>query len=177
MRSIVRPSLAMALVCLSGCYARSGLDAGRVVPELVMQGVRFRVDKAGSDRARGTAEVVTLRRDTGALAVRGLAMTLSGAEGEVVVGAPAVSGQTGERRYQAAGGLTAIRGGDRATTEAAWYDPGGEGVPALLRGAAPVRVTGPGYRLTGTGFTLDPATRELRLGGGARLVSGLPGGR
>ena len=173
MRSILLTALVTSLLALAGCGRSGPADAAQLLPQLVLEGVRFRIDRDGERRAQGTADMVALRRDTGAVAVRGLALTLLGSEGEVEVRAPMASGLLGERRFSASGGLTALRRTDLAATDAAWYEPGPGGTPGLAKGNGPVVVTGPGYRLTGTGFTLDPASRDLSIRGGARLVSGL----
>jgi lipopolysaccharide export system protein LptC len=173
MRWVLLSALVATSAALGGCGRSRSAEGSELLPQLVLQGVRFRVDRDGANRAQGTAELVALRRDTGAVAVRGLAMTLFGSEGEVLIKAPLASGLLGERRFSASGGLTALRRTDLAVTDAAWYQPGPRGTPGLARGDGPVVLTGPGYRVTGTGFTLDPATRELTLRGGARLVSGL----
>ncbi len=69
------------------------------------------------------------------------------------------------------------RGEDSARTERARYEPEPDGGDGLVRGEDPVVVAGRGYRLTGTGFTLDPDEGSIVVRGGARLVAGLPGGR
>jgi hypothetical protein len=177
MRSILLLPLAMTVLSAAACRPQRASAEGNQVPELVMETVRFRVDRAGASRALGTAEVVTYRRDTQAVAAKGVTLALRGADGDAEVTAPAVFGLVGERRFDAAGGLVAFRGADKAATDAARYEPVEGGQPGLVRGGGPVRVTGPGYRLTGTGFTLDPVTRVLTLTRGAHLVSGLPEGR
>ena len=165
--------LVATVAALGGCARPRSTEAGELLPQLILESVRFRVDRDGVARAEGAAELVALRRDTGDVAARGLVMTLLGSEGEVQVRAPMASGRLGERRFAASGGLTAVRRTDTATTDAARYLPGPSGTPGQVVGDGPVLVTGPGYRLTGTGFTLDPASRDLTLRGGARLVSGL----
>jgi hypothetical protein len=42
-----------------------------------------------------------------------------------------------------------------------------------IHGDDSVQVDGPGYRLTGTGFDVDPATGELAIRGKPHLVTGL----
>jgi hypothetical protein len=44
----------------------------------------------------------------------------------------------------------------------------------MVRGDHPLVVEGPSYRLEGPRFTLDPATGELAIDGGASLVAGAP---
>ena len=177
MRWLLLSALVASSAAVAGCGRSRSTEVGELLPQLVLKAVRFRVDQDGVAKARGTADLVALRRDTRDVAARGLTMTLLGSEGEVQVRAPQASGRLGERRFAASGGLTATRRTDTATTESAWYIPGPSGSPGLVQGDGPVLVSGPGYRLTGVGFTLDPASRELSIRGGARLVSGLKDAR
>lgn len=170
---------------LGACGMGRPRVAGDLVPELALEGVTFRIDRGGVTRATGEADRVTYRRDTTAVAATGLVLLLAGAEGPVRVTAPSGRGIVTDRRFEAVGGLEASRGADRAVTAAAHYEPA-EPVPAhpeqagpgpgpgLVRGTDPVTLSGPGYRLTGTGFTLDPASGVIVIGGGAHLVTGLP---
>jgi hypothetical protein len=172
-------SAAAILICLmaGGCRFGERFEAREVPPELTMEGVRFWIDRGGLTQARGRAEQLTLRRDTTDLAAQTVTMLLSGAEGEVLITAATVSGVISERRFSASGGIAAERGDDRAVTDTATFEPpqpGGSSA-GLVHGHDPVAVTGPGYRLDGShGFTLDPSSGQIVLGGGARLLSGLP---
>ena len=141
-----------------------------------MEGVHFRIDRGAMTRARGEADRVTYRRDTTAVATDAVSLIMAGAEGQVRLTAPTASGMVAERRFEASGGIVAERGADRAVTATASYLPGPAGVrdAGRVRGTDPVTVSGPGYQLDGRGFTLDPTTGQIVLGGGARLVSGLP---
>jgi hypothetical protein len=177
MRSI--PTAALLLIGLStpACRAYGPAEARQVMPELTMEGVHFWIDRGGSTRARGVADRITYRRDTTAAAASTMSLTMSGAEGEVRLTAPTASGVVGERRFEASGGLVAERGADRAVTESASYEPAPSGVAGAgkVHGSDPVTVTGPGYQLDGRhGFSLDPTSGLIVLGGGARLVTGLP---
>jgi hypothetical protein len=179
MRSL--PPAALACTCLLavGCRPTSALETRKLVPELTMEGVRFQIDRGGISRARGEADRVTYRRDTTAVAATGLTLLMAGAEGQVRVSAPAASGLVDQRRFEASGGLTARRGADEATTWSATYEqpPAGTRGAGKVHGSDPVKATGPGYQLEGRGFTLDPTTADLVVGGGARLVAGLPVGK
>jgi hypothetical protein len=80
------------------------------------------------------------------------------------------------RTFDASGGVVAERGGDTARTPSAHYEATG-GKDGLVQGSEPVTVEGRAYRLDGHGFTLDPAAGRIAVGGGARLVAGLPEAR
>jgi lipopolysaccharide export system protein LptC len=160
-------------VLSGGCRPTRTGEAREVVPELTMEGVRFSVDRGGVTRAHGEAERLTYRRDTTALAAGGLSLDMVGGDGEVRLTAPRGAGVVADRLFDVAGGIQATRGGDVATTGSARFETP-LGGPALVTGTEPVTVTGPGYRLTGRGFKLHPASGEIVLGGGARLVAGLP---
>jgi lipopolysaccharide export system protein LptC len=176
-RTCMRPSLlfaaALATVLASGCLPGRPGEAGQLVPELTMEGVRFSVERGGVTRATGEAARLVYRRDTTALLAEGLTLDLLSPDGPVKVTAPRGVGVATDRRFDVEGGLRATRGADVATTASARYEspPGG---PALVSGAEPVTVVGPGYRLTGKGFRLLPPSGEIVIGGGARLVAGLP---
>jgi hypothetical protein len=139
-----------------------------------LEQVRFQIDRAGESRATGQAGRVTFRRDTTEVAATDLDLVLSGADGPVRLRAPEATGVTASRHFRATGGVTAQRGEDVAVTKEATYDvaPGRE--RGRVRGIDPVHVSGSGYQLDGRGFTLDPATSEIVLLGGATLAFGLP---
>ncbi|HET9552988.1 MAG TPA: hypothetical protein VFP50_08480 [Anaeromyxobacteraceae bacterium] len=159
-----------------GCRPAHPREAGDVVPGLVMDGVAFRIDRGGVTRATGEAARVTYRRDTTDLTADGLALLLADAAQPVRLTAPSGQGTASERHFEVSGGLRAEHGTDVATTGSASYDPrpGEERGAGLVRGEDPVVLAGKGYRLTGTGFTLDPATGDIAISGGARMVAGLP---
>lgn len=167
--------LAPAVICLltAGCRPGRPAEARQLVPELTMEGVRFAIERGGVSRAWGEAERLTYRRDTTAVAATGLTLIMSGPDGEVRVTAPRGTGVAAERRFDVEGGIQASRGADVASTASAHYEaPPHE--PGLVTGAEPVTVVGPGYRLEGKAFRLLPASGEIVLGHGARLVTGLP---
>lgn len=167
--------LATAVICVlsAGCRPGRAGEVRELVPELTMEGVRFAIERGGQSRAWGEADRVTYRRDTTAVAATGLTLHLTGPDGEVRITAPRGSGVASERRFEADGGIQATRGADVATTASAYFEAPQSGA-GLVTGSEPVVVTGPGYRLTGKGFRLVPATGELILLNGARLVTGLP---
>lgn len=155
-----------------GCRPARPGEARRVVPALTMDGVQFQVDRGGVVTATGRAERLSYRRDTTDLVASNLAMDLVTATGPVHVTAPSGEGRLGGRTFRASGGIRASRATDVATTASASTRPGPDG-RAWVEGSEPVQVDGPGYRLTGTGFDLDPATGELTLHGKPHLVTGL----
>ena len=146
-----------------------------MVPELTMEGVRFTVERGGVSRAWGEADRLTYRRDTTAVAAEGLSMVMAGPDGEVRVTAPRGTGVATDRHFEVEGGIQATRGADVATTASATYEAPLSG-PGLVTGREPITVVGPGYRLTGKSFKLHPATGEIVLSGGSRVLAGLPVG-
>jgi lipopolysaccharide export system protein LptC len=183
----MRPSLQTAaifawILASAGCRPARPAEPRDLVPELVMEGVTFRVDRQGDSRASGEASRVTYRRDTTAVTASGLGLLLTDpGQGPIRIVAPSGEGVAAERRFDVSGGILAERGADKATTASARFEGAGagEGAPsrATIQGDEPVVVEGPGYRLEGKTFRLDPATREITLGHGARLVAGLGGRR
>jgi Ca2+-transporting ATPase len=73
---------------------------------------------------------------------------------------------------EADGGLVAVRDRDEARTASARY-AASDGV---VRGDRPIEISGPGYRLAGPAFTLDPRAATLAVRGGVRLVAGAADG-
>lgn len=173
MRPVPSIALLALLALAAGCMPGRSRETRELVPELSMEGVRFAVERGGQSRAWGEADRLTYRRDTTAVAATGLKLVMAGTEGEVRVTAPRGWGSGTDRRFDFEGGIQATRGADVATTASASYDAPQNGAE-LVTGAEPVTVTGPGYRLTGKGFRLDPASGEIVLLNGARLLAGLP---
>lgn len=146
-----------------------------MVPELKLEGVRFRVYRGAEERAFGEAGTVLLRRDSTELAARDLAVVLPRGGTELRVSAPAGEGVLSSRLFWASGGVAMSRGDDVARTDQARYEPGGRG--GLVRGEGPVVVEGRGYRLTGVGFVLDATSGEIQIRGPAQLLAGIRGAR
>jgi lipopolysaccharide export system protein LptC len=163
--------VAISLLAAPGCRSRKVSEAQAVVPELKLDGVRFRVYRGDALRAFGHADAASLRRDSSEVRAQQLEATLPRPVAPVGIAAPAGQGSLLSRVFEFSGGVVASRNADVARTARARYEPDeGDG---MVRGEDPVAVEGPGYRLDGTGFTLDPAAGTIVLGGGARLVAGL----
>jgi lipopolysaccharide export system protein LptC len=165
-----------AWAALSGCSRPSAGDVREAVPELRLEGVRFRLFRGAVLRADGTAAAVTYQRDSTAVGANDLALRLHEGRELVVLTAPAGEGVASSRTFQVSGGLRAVRGTDTAVTDSARFDPtvGNQG---QVIGDRPVELSGRGYRLRGNGFTLDPAVGQIALRGGTRLVAGLQGAK
>jgi lipopolysaccharide export system protein LptC len=162
---------AVSILAAPGCRAAKPGETKGVVPELKLEGVRFRVYRGDALRAHGDAETASLRRDSSDVRASQV-FALLPRDGEPVrITAATGEGSLATRVFEASGGMTVARGDDIARTERARYEPQpGEG---LVRGDLPVVVEGRGYRLEGTGFTLDPASGTVVVRGGARLVAGI----
>jgi hypothetical protein len=168
--------LAVWAAALTGCSQPRTAEERQDVPELQLEGVRFRLFRGDALRADGTASSVTYQRDSTVVGAVDLAIRLHERRDVVLLTAPAGDGVVSARTFRAGGGLRAVRGSDTAVTEAARFDPAA-GEDGQVIGDLPVELAGRGYRLRGNGFTLDPAVGQIALRGGTRLVAGLPGGR
>ncbi len=163
--------VALSVLAAPGCRAAKVSEAQALVPELKLDGVRFRVYRGDVLSAFGDAETASLRRDSSELHAQRLDATLPRDIVPLRITAPAGQGSLLSRVFEASGGVVASRGEDVARTSRARFEPG-EGA-GLVRGDDPVVVQGRGYRLDGAGFTLDPAAGTIALRGGARLLAGL----
>ncbi len=161
-----------ALVFTPGCRSAKPVESQGVVPELKLEGVRFRVYRGDDLRAFGDAATVTFRRDSTELTARDVLATLPRGVAPVRIAAPEAAGVTSSRVFTATGGVTVTRGDDVARTERARYTPSPGGGAGLVTGDRPVVVEGKGYRLEGNGFTLDPSRGDIAVQGGAQLVAG-----
>jgi hypothetical protein len=168
--------LAVSVLATAACSQQRTAEEPGAVPELRLEGVRFRLFRGGDLRASGTSDSLTYERGTAAVRAAGLVVNLGEGSEHVLLTAPAADGIVTARTFHATGGLRAIRGEDIAVTESARFDPalGGRG---LVVGAEPVELSGRGYRLVGNGFTLDPSVGEIVLRGGTRLIAGLRGAK
>lgn len=166
--------LASALAA-AGCRASKVSEAQPVVPELKLDGVRFRVYRGDTLRAFGVAESAGLRRDSSEVHAQRLDATLPRSTVPLRITAPDGDGSLLSRVFEVSGGIVASRGDDVARTDRARYEP--LGADGVVRGRDPVVVEGPAYRLEGAGFTLDPAAGTIVMSGGATLVAGAAGYR
>jgi hypothetical protein len=144
-----------------------------VPPELTFDALAFRVYRGSALSAEGVAARAAFRRDTSDLRADRVEVRFPAEPDrpEARVQAAEGAGNVATRRFEAWGGVHAEQAGRVADTEAArWSADDG-----LVRGDGPIVVRGPGLRVTGPGFTLDPRDGVLRIEGGARVVSG--GGR
>jgi lipopolysaccharide export system protein LptC len=165
-------TLAVCATVAPGCRPARPGEVKEVVPELKLEEVRFRVWRGAELRAFGDADTASLRRDSTELTAQDLAAVLPGRGKEPArLEAREGSGVLADRTFSARGGVTLRRGDDTARTAAARFEPGPEG--GTVRGDDPVTVVGRGYRLDGTGFTLDPRSGDIVVNGAARLVAGV----
>ena len=177
MRMLALSTTAAIALAAAGCGGAARQDAQPVTPELRLDGIRFRIYRADTLTAFGVAETASLRRDSSELRARNVEATLPRAPTPLRLTAPAGEGSLVTNVFRATGGVVVSRGEDAARTERARYEPDAGSDEGLVLGDDPVVVTGRGYRLTGTGFTLDPAAGDIVVRGRARLVTGLPGAR
>jgi len=168
-----------AAVCLLSSALATGCQAGdadseHAQPEMRFEKVHFRSYRGPTLTAVGEAGTVVYRRQTGEVSARDAAAAFpQEGGGEVRFSAPVLEGDVPSRTYEASGGVRLLRGADSARTEAARYaDKDG-----VVRGESPIEVEGPGYRLSGPAFTLDPRLGELDVRGGVRLVASGEGPR
>ena len=108
-------------------------------PELKLERVRFHVWRGDVLRARGEAQVVTLRRDTGQLTAEQVRAEAPARGEPVVVTAPRAQGLLGKQQYEAEGGVVVMHGDERATTARARWEPGPNGQGRVL-GDDPVKI-------------------------------------
>ncbi len=170
-RTAAAVALAVPLLIAPGCRAVQPGEAEGVVPELKLEGVRFRVYRGAALRTFGEAATASLRRDSSELSAKDLEAILPRAPAPVRIAAPVGEGVLSSRVFSAAGGVTVARGDDVARTARARYVPSPGG--GVVTGEDPVVVEGRGYRLDGIGFTLDPTKSEIAVPRDARLVAGL----
>ena len=168
--------LAVSAAALTGCAESQGGAERGAVPEIRLEGVRFRLFRADALQADGTASAVTYERGSTEIHAADLAVTLRERKEPVALTAPAVDGVVSARAFVASGGVRAVRGADAAVTEVARFEPSEDRAGQVV-GDRPVELTGPGYRLQGKGFTLDLASGDIAVRGGTRLVAGHMEGR
>ena len=170
-------ALWMALAC-TGCRQSSQGSSEDLVPGLKLEGVQFRVYRGSALRASGTASRADYRRATDELLARNLTTDLvAPSGGDARLTAAEGQGKLKERTFTASGGIVLERADATARTASATYVAG---PPPLIRGVEPVTVDGTGkaaWKLTGKGFTADPRSGDLTVGGGVRLEAQEAGAR
>jgi hypothetical protein len=137
-----------------------------------MEVIQFRAYRGEDLSASGTASQATYRRNSGEIEAASARVTLPGhGTPDLTVAAPVLVGDLAARTWSARGGVVLERGDATARTATARY----AGADGIVRGDEPVEVVGPGFRLAGPSFTADPATGDVEIRGGVRLVgSGAP---
>jgi hypothetical protein len=141
-----------------------------VAPEVRFEQVAFQVFRGPELTASGTADAARLRRDTNELNFEAIRIKFPAAADreEALVTAARGRGNLADRWFVAEGGIVAVQGDDRAETADARFSAEDK----LVTGESPVVVSGPGYRLTGPGFVLDPRAGTVRVDGGAAIRAG-----
>lgn len=154
------------MLALAGCGG-SEPPASRTPPEIRLETVQFRAYRDADLSASGVAAQAVYRRGSGEVEATDARVTLpSPGAPSLTVAAPLLVGDLSARTWTGSGGIVLSRGDATARTASARY----EARDGLVRGDEPVEVTGPGYRLSGPGFTADPATGDVAIRGGVRLV-------
>ena len=132
-----------------------------------MEVIQFRAFRSADPSASGTASQATYRRNSGEVEAATVRVTLPGnGTPDLTLAAPVLVGDLAARSWSARGGVVLERGDATARTASARY----AGADGIVRGDEPVEVVGPGYRLAGPSFTADPATGDVEIRGGVRLV-------
>jgi len=147
-----------------------------VTPEVKFEELAFRAWRGAELEVSGTARSATWERGSAGVSaehVVALFPPSQGGRGAATVTAARMVGSFRSHDFAASGGLVARQDGERIETPSGRYTSR----DGTLSGEEPVAVFGKGYQLAGKGFTLDPASRRLTIGGGARLVVGEDRGR
>jgi len=132
-----------------------------------LESLQFHAYRDADLSASGTASQATYRRNSGEIEAAFARVTLPGhGTPDLTVAAPVLVGDLAARTWSARGGVQLERGDATARTASARY----AGADGIVRGDEPVEVVGPGYRLAGPSFTADPATGDVEIRGGVRLV-------
>lgn len=164
--------LGTILIGLAAPACRGGMQGNEdAVPGLRLEGVTFRFFRGDVLHSFGQAARADYRRETDDLLAREIRAVLPRHGENVRVTATEGQGHLRGRDFFAKGGVTARRSDVLAVTSTARYVGG---PPEVIDGPNAVRVTGPAWELTGTGFTLDPETEDLAVGSGGgvtRLIS------
>jgi hypothetical protein len=161
----------VALAMLGGCHPEQTRGNTDVPPELIFEGLTYRVYRGSVLTADGDAARVAFRRDNADLAARQITTRFpsSGDRPEARIAAREGAGNLRQRNFQAWGGVRAEQGDEVAVSEQARY----AAADGLVRGDRPIEVRG-GSRLLvrGPSFTLDPREQRLTVMGGAHITAG-----
>jgi hypothetical protein len=162
----------LLLAGVVGCAPDRNPQTDEVAPEVRFETLRFDVYRGEALEASGVAAEAQMRRDTSALRADGIQVDFPDRDGRQPARLTAARGEgnASERWFELEGGILIRQAGDEVATERARYDDW----LGLVRGDAPVTVSGEAYRLQGPGFTLDPEARTVRVEGGADLRTGAP---
>ena len=165
MPQIARLPCAASILLLASCQ---GPEAGSArPPEMRLEGVRFLAYRGPDLALRGEAAQVRYLRQTSEFEARDAVVVLPRpGVPDLRIAAPVVQGDVAARTYHASGGVTAARGPEEARTASARWS----GADGQVRGDEPVAMRGPGWRLDGSSFTLDPATGDADVRGAVRMV-------
>jgi hypothetical protein len=160
-------------VLLAGCGASEPPGSG-TEPEIRLETVQFRAYRGADPSASGQAARAVYRRTSGEVEASDAQVTLpSPGAPDLTITAPVLVGDLAARTWSASGGVVLFRGDATARTASARYSA----QDGRVRGDEPVEVAGPGYRLAGPAFTADPATGDVEIRGGVRLVVAAGAGR
>jgi lipopolysaccharide export system protein LptC len=155
---------AIALALVPACRSSQQTGSTAVAPELKLERVRFRVWRGDVLRVRGEARKVTIRRDTSHADASDLQAELPARDQPVTITARSAEGDLSAQVFTGEGGVVVTHAGERAVTDRARYEPGPSG-KGLVTGRDPVIVERGNTRADGVGFTFEPETGELQLGG------------
>lgn len=156
-----------SIAALAGCGAPVQGEAA-APPQVVLEDVRFQSWRGAEPSATGTAARVVYRKSSGDVEAQE-ARVVSARPGapEMTVQAARLAGDGSARAWRASGGVVLTRGDAVARTASARWSEG----DGLVRGDEPVVVSGPGWKLEGPAFVADPASGDVSIRGGARLVA------
>ena len=166
MPQIARLPCAASILLVAACQ---GPEAGTArPPEMRLEGVHFLAYRGPDLALQGEAAELRYLRQTSELEAREAVVVLPRpGVPDLRIAAPVVEGDVAARTYRASGGVTATRGPEEARTPSARWS----GADGQVRGDEPVEMRGPGWRLTGSSFTLDPATGDADVRGAVRVVA------
>jgi hypothetical protein len=169
-RVLSYPAALLLIAGTAGCAAEIKSPTSEVAPEVRFEALQFEVFRGPVLEASGDATVASMRRDTSAILAESVQVDFPARDSREPARLTAASGtgNASDRWFEARGGVRVVQGDDEVVTDRARWSS----ADRLVRGDAPVRVSGPDYVLEGPGFTLDPDQRTVRIEGGAALRAG-----